>query len=92
MAKDVLGRLGVFESALCALSYLWAQRQRDPNPETFEQWVTARFGKRLYDAFFRSYTQGVGDPGNRDPLAVGYPADQELLPLESRVDDPRPQA
>ena len=63
-AKDVLGRLGLFESARCALSYLWAQRRRDPNPETFEQWVTARFGKRLYDAFFRSYTHKVwGIPG-----------------------------
>ena len=63
-AKDVLGRLGLFESARCAFSYLWAQRRRDPNPETFEQWVTARFGKRLYDAFFRTYTEKVwGIPG-----------------------------
>jgi len=64
-AKDVLGRLGFVESARCALSYLWAQRSRDPNPETFEQWVTARFGRRLYDAFFRTYTEKVwGIPGS----------------------------
>ena len=63
-AKDVLGRLGLFESARCALSYLWAQRKRGQKAETFEDWVTARFGKRLYDAFFRSYTEKVwGIPG-----------------------------
>ena len=59
-AKDVLGRLGLFESARCALSYLWAQRKRGQKAETFEDWVTARFGKRLYDAFFRSYTRSCG--------------------------------
>ena len=63
-AKDVLGRLGLLESARCALSYLWAQRKRGQKAETFEDWVTARFGKRLYDAFFRSYTQKLwGIPG-----------------------------
>jgi protoporphyrinogen oxidase len=63
-AKDVLGRLGVFESARCAFSYLWAQRKRNQNQNTFEEWVTARFGKRLYDAFFRSYTEKLwGIPG-----------------------------
>ena len=63
-AKDVLGRLGLLESARCALSYLWAQRKRGQQAETFEDWVTARFGKRLYDAFFRSYTQKLwGIPG-----------------------------
>jgi protoporphyrinogen oxidase len=63
-AKDVLGRLGLFESARCAFSYLWAQRKRNQNQNTFEEWVTARFGKRLYDAFFRSYTEKLwGIPG-----------------------------
>ena len=64
-AKDVVGRLGLFESTLCALSYLWSLRHRGRNPETFEDWVTARFGKRLYNAFFRSYTEKVwGIPGS----------------------------
>ena len=35
-------------------------------PQTFEEWVTRRFGKRLYDTFFRSYTEKVwGIPGVR---------------------------
>jgi protoporphyrinogen oxidase len=64
-AKDVVGRLGLVESARCALSYLWAQRHRGRTADTFEEWVTARFGRRLYDAFFRSYTEKVwGIPGS----------------------------
>ena len=64
-AKDVVGRLGLFESTLCALSYLWASRHRKAEAETFEEWVTSRFGRRLYDAFFRSYTEKLwGIPGS----------------------------
>ena len=33
--------------------------------DSFEDWVTANFGRRLYDAFFRSYTEKVwGIPGS----------------------------
>ena len=63
-ARDVVGRLGIWESGLCALSYIWAQRHRGRTAETFEEWVTARFGHRLYEAFFKSYTEKVwGIPG-----------------------------
>ena len=64
--KDVVARLGLIESFRCLLSYA-ATRLRPAKrpPETFEEWVTSRFGKRLYDAFFRSYTQKVwGLPGS----------------------------
>ena len=61
---DVVRRLGVVESARCALSYL-TTRRGSKHPETFEDWVTERFGRRLYDAFFRSYTEKVwGIPGS----------------------------
>jgi protoporphyrinogen oxidase/predicted dehydrogenase len=64
-AKDVVGRLGMVESTRCALSYLWASRHRNSEAETFEDWVTTRFGRRLYEAFFRSYTEKVwGIPGS----------------------------
>ena len=64
-AKDVIARLGVRESVFCALSYLWT-RLKPKRPEvSFEDWVTTRFGRRLYDAFFRSYTEKVwGIPGS----------------------------
>ena len=64
-AKDVVGRLGLVEATRCALSYVWASRHRKDDAETFEEWVTSRFGRRLYDAFFRSYTEKVwGIPGS----------------------------
>jgi protoporphyrinogen oxidase/predicted dehydrogenase len=64
-ARDVVGRLGVVEATRCALSYLWAARHRNDDAETFEEWVTTRFGRRLYDSFFRSYTEKVwGIPGS----------------------------
>ena len=64
-AKDVVGRLGVVEATRCALSYLAASVRRRPEADTFEDWVTARFGRRLYDAFFRSYTEKLwGIPGS----------------------------
>jgi protoporphyrinogen oxidase len=64
-AKDVVGRLGIVESVLCGFSYLWSLRLRGRHAETFEEWVTVRFGRRLYDAFFRSYTEKVwGIPGS----------------------------
>lgn len=64
-AQDVVARLGMGEAALCALSYLRSRVSRSGSPETFEDWVTSRFGRRLYDAFFRSYTEKVwGIPGS----------------------------
>jgi protoporphyrinogen oxidase/predicted dehydrogenase len=64
-AKDVVGRLGLVESTRCALSYMRASLGRRGEADTFEEWVTDRFGKRLYDAFFRSYTEKVwGIPGS----------------------------
>ena len=85
------GVSGVWESARCALSYFWAQGARSDEAETFEEWVTQRFGKRLYDAFFRTYTaEGMGDPRLGDPVALGGAAHQELLPLPGGAHDPRP--
>jgi protoporphyrinogen oxidase len=64
-ARDVLGRLGLVESLLCGFSYLATRSRRHPPAETFEDWVTTRFGRRLYDAFFRTYTEKVwGIPGS----------------------------
>jgi protoporphyrinogen oxidase len=64
-AKDVVARFGLTESILCGLSYMWSLRLRGRHAETFEEWVTVRFGRRLYDTFFRSYTEKVwGIPGS----------------------------
>ena len=59
-ADDVFRGLGLVESVLCAGSYVrWRRRMRHHRPASFEEWVTSRFGRRLYDAFFRSYTEKV---------------------------------
>ena len=65
VAKDVIARLGLVESALCGLSYLWNRFRPRREALSFEDWVTTRFGRRLYDTFFRSYTEKVwGIPGS----------------------------
>ena len=65
-AQDVFKGLGIVDSTACAFSYLhWRRKLRDVQPKTFEDWVVGRFGRRLYDAFFRSYTEKVwGIPGS----------------------------
>jgi protoporphyrinogen oxidase len=56
---NVLLNLGVWESALIVLSYLRWQLLPYRREETFEQWVTNRFGKRMFLAFFKTYTEKV---------------------------------
>jgi protoporphyrinogen oxidase len=64
-AEDVVRRLGAVETARCIGSYAASRMRRAEPPQTFEEWVTGRFGRRLYDAFFREYTEKVwGIPGS----------------------------
>jgi len=64
-AREVPARLGIANALLCLASYAATRFGRRAEPETFEEWVTTRFGKRLYDTFFRSYTEKVwGIPGS----------------------------
>jgi protoporphyrinogen oxidase len=56
---NALKGLGFFESILILLSYLWWQIFPYKREETFEQWVTNRFGRRLFQTFFKSYTEKV---------------------------------
>lgn len=56
---NALTGLGVFEGTLIGLSYLRWRLWPHPREETFEQWVTNRFGRRLFETFFKSYTEKV---------------------------------
>jgi len=56
---EALSKLGIFESALCGLSYLRAKLFPVPNPLNFEDWVSNQFGTRLFGIFFRTYTEKV---------------------------------
>ncbi len=51
--------LGVFESIRCVLSYAYARLRPIRNPRSFEEWVTNEFGSRLYQIFFKTYTEKV---------------------------------
>ncbi len=52
--------LGVVESARILFSYLWTRlRPPFPDAENLEEWVTNRFGPRLFRTFFKTYTEKV---------------------------------
>src|SRR5512132_2675006 len=56
---EALLKLGVFKSILCVLSWLKARLFPVRNPRNFEEWVSNQFGKRLFNTFFKSYTEKV---------------------------------
>jgi protoporphyrinogen oxidase len=51
--------LGPVESLRCIGSYAWARVRPGGEDASFEDWVTARFGRRLYRTFFKTYTEKV---------------------------------
>jgi protoporphyrinogen oxidase len=56
---NALSNLGLFTSIGCVASYAWA-RLFPIKPETsLEDWVTNRFGRRLFNIFFKTYTEKV---------------------------------
>jgi protoporphyrinogen oxidase len=57
-AANALGNMGPLDAALCVLSYARARfGARAATAETFEDWVVARFGRRLFEMFFKSYSE-----------------------------------
>jgi protoporphyrinogen oxidase len=56
---DALSQLGIFQSAACMLSYMAARVWPRREIRSFEDWVVNAFGRRLYETFFRSYTEKV---------------------------------
>ncbi len=58
-AFEALRKLGIIESTLCVLSYLKAKMFPVKNPTNFEDWVVNQFGRRLFNIFFKTYTEKV---------------------------------
>jgi protoporphyrinogen oxidase len=58
-AMNALRGLGIINAVMCVLSYVKAHLRPNPVEENLEQWVTNRFGKRLYEIFFKTYTEKV---------------------------------
>ena len=56
-AFEALLTLGVFESFKIVTSYASVRLFPNRNPKNFAQWVTNKFGKRLFEIFFEAYTE-----------------------------------
>ena len=58
-AMNALRGLGLINAFRIVWSYLESRVNPTPVEENFEQWVTNRFGSRLYEIFFKTYTEKV---------------------------------
>ncbi len=58
-ALNALAGLGPVESLLVILSYAKSKFFPQKDEDNFEQWVSNRFGYRLYHIFFKNYTEKV---------------------------------
>jgi protoporphyrinogen oxidase len=58
-AMNALKGLGLGPAILCVGSYVWARIRPPKDQSHFEGWTTARFGRRLYRIFFKTYTEKV---------------------------------
>jgi protoporphyrinogen oxidase len=56
---DALSKLGAIEAGRCMWSYAVAKLRPAGRPRNFEEWVSRKFGARLYHAFFKTYTEKV---------------------------------
>ncbi len=63
---NALRGIGIVDAVRVLFSYLWI-RVRPIRPEvSLEDWVSNRFGRRLYNIFFKTYTEKVwGIPCNK---------------------------
>lgn len=58
-AFDALMKLGIWQTTLCMLSYAKIKLFPLKDERSLENWVTNRFGRRLYEIFFKTYTEKV---------------------------------
>lgn len=56
---EALVKLGLVQSTLCMASFAKARVRPKKNPTNLEDWVTNQFGRRLYEIFFKYYTEKV---------------------------------
>jgi protoporphyrinogen oxidase len=54
---NALANLGPLEAARCLASYARARMAPRQDQSTLEGWIESRFGRRLYQHFFRAYTE-----------------------------------
>lgn len=56
---NVVKGLSLIECFRCVFSYIKARILPIKHPKTFQDWITNRFGKRLFGIFFKTYTEKV---------------------------------
>src|SRR5207245_5507658 len=56
-AFDALAKLGPIKAVACVLSYLIEKIQPTPQSGTFKDWVVSRFGRKLFETFFKTYSE-----------------------------------
>jgi protoporphyrinogen oxidase len=56
---EALVKLGPLEAARCLASYVKASALPVRDPTNFEDWVSNQFGRRLFEIFFKTYTEKV---------------------------------
>jgi protoporphyrinogen oxidase len=72
LSMDTLRQLGLIEMLLIGLSYCRSALFPIRPERNLEQFFVNRFGRRLYETFFRSYTEKVwGGAVQRDQRGVG---------------------
>ncbi len=96
-AFEALIKLGVVRSILCLLSYFKAKMFPIRDPKNFEDWVSNQFGKRLFNTFFKTYTEKVWGMNCKDisadwaaqrikGLSLGSAIKNALFPQRSNGD------
>jgi protoporphyrinogen oxidase len=56
---NALGNLGPIEAVRCVLSYLWVKIRPPKDQDSLETYVAANYGWRLYQHFFKTYSEKV---------------------------------
>jgi protoporphyrinogen oxidase len=86
-APNVLRLLGPAEATRSVLSYLAARAFPPRDQSHFEGWVSARFGRRLYRMFFKTYTEKVwGVPATEISAAWAAQRIKNLSLLRAALD------
>jgi protoporphyrinogen oxidase len=82
-AFEALRNLGLVASAACMLSYAFAKATPIAAPKSFHDWVRNQFGERLFQIFFKTYTEKVWGM-SCDEISADWAA-QRIKGLDLRV-------
>ena len=58
-AFDTIAKLGINESLHAVLSFISSKLTPNGERENYEDWMVKKFGRKLYETFFKTYTEKV---------------------------------